>query len=290
MRYRGRRRNELSTKIGRHVSVKSSLGVAVVGLGLVVACSSGEVARPTTLTTPVSLPESTTTVDQESSSTTAADELTFSSLDLLDGSTLEVVMPSELQLTGYFFVIEVPEIRSSNVDLSRGVDPADAGSVDHAAVLESNLGNGVRLWRADREGEPLYLSVDLGGWGAVFHVGNETAPDTELLRSLAAKLEGVASENGVILTDYEPGLFTTHLSDPQSQNQVHLAANQCVREVVPDADVVDHPVRGDLIRGPGYASWCDEDADLEVIAYGDDEFVKRVVSGMALVRNRQTNP
>lgn len=210
MRYRGRRRNELSTRIGRHVSVKSSLGLAVVGLGLVVACSSGEVA--------------------------------------------------------------------------------DAASVDQAAVLQSNLGNGVRLWRADREGQPLYLSVDLGGWGAVFHVGNETAPDAELLLSLAAKLEGMASENGVVLTNYEPDFFTTYLSDPHSENQVHLAANQCVREVVPDAGAVQHPVHGDLIRGPGYASWCDHDADIEVMAYGDDQFVKRVVSGMALVRNRQTNP
>lgn len=270
--------------------MKSSLGLAVVGLGLVVACSSGEVARSTTLTTAVSLPESTTTVDQESASTRAGDELTTSSLDLLDGSNLEVVMPSELQLTGYFFVIEVPEIRSSNVDLSRGVDPGDAASVDQGAVLESNLGNGVRLWRADREGQPFYLSVDLGGWGAVFHVGNETAPDTEPLLSLAAKLEGVASENGVVLTDYEPDFFTTYLSDPHSENQVHLAANRCVREVVPDADVVEHPVHGDLIRGPGYASWCDEAADVEVTAYGDGQFVKRVVSGMALVRNRQTNP
>lgn len=271
------------------MSVKSSLGLAVVGLGLVVACSSGEIAGSTTLTTAVSLQESTTTVDEESASTRAADELTTSSLDLLDGSNLEAVMPSELQLTGYFFVMEVPEIRSSNVDLSRGVDPADAASVDQAAVLESNLGNGVLLWRADREGQPFYLSVDLGGWGAFFHVGNETA-DTEHLLSLAAQLEGVASENGVVLTDYEPDFFTTYLSDPHSENQVHLAANQCVREVVPDADVVEHPVHGDLIRGPGYASWCDEDADIEVTAYGDDQFVKRVVSGMALVRNRQTNP
>lgn len=272
------------------MSVKSSLGLAVVGLWLVVACSSGEIAGSTTLTTAVSLPESTTTVDEESASTRAADELTTSSLDLLDGSNLEVVKPFELQLTGYFFVMEIPEIRSSNVDLSWGVDPADAGSVDHAAVLESNLGNGVRLWRADREGQPFYLSVDLGGWGAVFHVGNETAPDTELLLSLAAKFEGVASENGMVLTDYEPDFFTTYLSDPHSEHQVHLAANQCVREVVPDADVVEHPVRGDLIRGPGYASWCDHDADIEVMAYGEDQFVKRVVSGMALIRNRQTNP
>ena len=158
------------------MSVRSSLGLALIGLGLLVACSSGEVAGSTTLATVVSLPESTTTVGSESALTTAmtASDLTSSSLDLLDGTRLEVVSPSLLQLTGYFFVIEVPEIRSSNVDLSRGVDPADAASVDEAAVLESNLGNGVRLWRADREGHPFYLSVDLDEWAAFFHVGYET--------------------------------------------------------------------------------------------------------------------
>jgi hypothetical protein len=246
------------------LSVRSLLGLAVVGLGLVVACSSGEVAGSTTLTTVLSLPEPTTTVDQEAASERAADVLTTSSLDLLDGSNLEVVMPSELQLTGYFFVIDVPGIGSSNVDLSRGVDPADADSVDEAAVLESNPGNSVRLWRADRDGQPFYLSVNLGEWGAVFHVGNQTSPDTELLLSLAAQLDGVASKDGVVLANLESAHFTTYLSDPHSENQAHLAANQCVREVVPDAEVVEHPVHGALIRRPGY--------------------------GMALVRNRQSDP
>lgn len=272
--------------------VRSSLGLALIGLGLVVACSSGEVVGSTTLATPGSLPESTSTVGPESALTTTmtAGELTNSSIDLLDGSRLEIVGPSELQLTGYFFVIEVPEIRSSNVDLSRGVDPADAASVDEAAVLESNLGNGVRLWRADREGQPFYLSVDLGGWGAFFHVGYETAPDTEILLSFADQLQGVTSEDGVVLTNYEPAFFTTYLSDPHSENQIHLAANQCVREVVPGAEVVEHPTGGELIRGSEYASWCDEDAEIEITAYGDEQFVKRVVSGMTLIRNRLTDP
>ena len=100
----------------------------------------------------------------------------------------------------------------------------------------------------------------------------------------------MTSEDGVVLTNYEPAFFTTYLSDPHSKNQIHLAASRCVREVVPGADVVEHPTHGELIRGPGYASWCEEDADIEVTAYGDERFVNQVVSGMMLVRSRQTNP
>ena len=229
---------------------------------------------------PDDLPPSTTT--------SSADPATLSAntLDLLDGSRLEFVGPSEVELTGYLFTIDVPGIQSSNVELARGVDPADPAAVDEAAVLEANLGNGIRLWRADREGQPFYLSVDLGGWGAFSDVGNETAPDTELLLSVAAQLSGEASDDGVVLEDYSPEFFTTYLSDPSTENQIHLGVNQCVRELIPGATVVEDATYGEVIRGDGYASWCDQDADVEVMVHGDEQFVERAVSGVTLNRDQ----
>ncbi|HEX6300949.1 MAG TPA: hypothetical protein VF148_10835 [Acidimicrobiia bacterium] len=141
------------------------------------------------------------------STTVDRGELSTTTIDLLDGSKLEVVGPSELELTGYLFTIEVPVVQS-NVYISPGVDPDDSAAVDQAAVLESDLGGGVRLWRADREGQPLFMTVDLGGWVAFLHVGNDTAPDTEFLLSLAEKLRGDAGENGVVLSNYDVDHFT----------------------------------------------------------------------------------
>lgn len=224
--------------------------------------------------------------DDTPPSTVDPASLSETTLNLLDGSALEFVGPSQLELSGYLFTIDVPGIGSSNVDLAPGVDPADPSVVDQDAVLEESLGGGVRLWRADREGQPFYLSVDLGGWGAFLHVGNETAPDTELLRSVSVQLSGEATDNGVVLGDYSPEFFTTYLSDPSTENQIHLGANQCVREVIPGAEVVEDPRHGEVIRGDGYASWCDQDADIEVTVYGDEQFVERTVTGVSLDRSQ----
>lgn len=211
-------------------------------------------------------------------------------IDLLDGSNLAVVAPSELRLSGYLFTIDVPGILSSNVDLSHDVDPSDPNAVDEAAVLETNLGNGIRLWRADREGQPFYMTVDLGEWGAFLHVGNETAPQTDLLLSLADRLSGQASESGVVLQNESPEFFTTYLSNPDTSDQIHLGANQCVRELVPGAEIVEDPVRGEIIRGEGYASWCDEEANIEVMVHGDEQFVGQVLDGMTLNRTQPQAP
>lgn len=248
---------------------------------------------------PVTQPDGTTRFiavvlpDEPPASTTSTvdpSSLSERILNLLDGSVLEFVGPSEVELTGYLFTIDVPGIGSSNVDLARGVDPADSSAVDQDAVLEENLGGGVRLWRADREGQPFYLSVDLGSWGAFLHVGNETAPDTELLRSVSGQLSGEATDTGVVLDDYSPEFFTTYLSDPSTENQIHLGANQCVREIIPGAEVVEDPRHGEVIRGDGYASWCDQDADVEVTVYGDEQFVERTLSGVTLDRSQPADP
>ena len=194
---------------------------------------------------PDDLPPSTTTSNGDPAT------LSANTLDLLDGSRLEFVGPSEMELTGYLFTIDVPGIQSSNVELARGVDPADPAAVDEVAVLEANLGNGIRL-----------LLADSAAWQATME----------------------------LLEDYSPEFFTTYMSDPSTENQIHLGVDQCVRELIPGATVVEDATHGEVIRGDGYASWCDQDADVEVMVHGDEQFVERAVSGVTLNRDQAAHP
>jgi hypothetical protein len=204
---------------------------------------------------------------------------------LLDGSELIITGASDLEPGGYLFTVEVPGLGPSNVDLVLGLDPTDPSIVDETAVLDTNLGEGVRLFKADRDGQPLFMTVDLGGWVAVVNVGSEQGPANEDMLAIAEQLEGTAGPSGVVLTSYTPEVFTTYLRDPDTGNQVHLMANRCVRELVPGSEIVDHPRLGELVRGTGYGSWCDEDAAIEVVLYGDETFVEQMVNELRLSRS-----
>jgi hypothetical protein len=103
--------------------------------------------------------------------------------------------------------------------------------------------------------------------------------------AIAEQLEGTAGPSGVVLTSYTPEVFTTYLRDPDTGNQVHLMANRCVRELVPGSEIVDHPRLGELVRGTGYGSWCDEDAAIEVVLYGDETFVEQMVNELRVSRS-----
>jgi len=203
---------------------------------------------------------------------------------LLDGSEAVITDAPDLTLAGYLFTLDVEGVGPSNVDLSPGLDPADPATVDETAVLESNPGQGVMLWRAERDGEPLFLTVDLGGWVAVANVGYEIAPSDENLLAIAEKLEGSTGARGVILSNYTPEWFTTYLEEPDSDNRIDLLANQCVMDMVPGVEAIEDPRLGDIVRGPGYASWCHEAADIALKVHGDEEFVDRIVAELALSR------
>ena len=233
--------------------------------------------RASTSSTGSAVPTATTSTDP------IADQSRIT-VGLLDGSELEIQASHQLELTGYFFTIAVPGIRSSNVDLTPDADPSDASAVDQAAVLEADLGNRVRIWRADRVGQPIYMTVDLVGWVAFLHVGNDELPDTEFLLSIAEELRGEVTEQGVVLPGDGVDSFTTYLGEPGSENSVNLGIGQCHREVVPGSEVVEHQLRGEVVRGPGYASWCDPGNELEVIVYGVDDFVDSTVADLRLIR------
>lgn len=203
---------------------------------------------------------------------------------LLDGSGVEIRGAPVLDPAGYLFTLDVEGVGPSNVDLSPGLDPADPLIVDETAVLEADLGDGVRLWRADREGEPLYLTVDLGAWVAVLNVGYEVAPSYEDLLAIADQLDGASGARGVILSNYTPDVFTTYLKDPIGENQIQLLMNRCLMEMVSGAELVDDARVGELIRGNGYASWCEQEANIEVRVHGDEAFVDRIVSELTISR------
>ena len=224
--------------------------------------------------------------EQTATSEAASTRRAGLSLDLLDGSSLEIGGVADLTLTGHSFELDVPGIGSSRVELVPRSEPITGAFVDQAAVLEREVDKGVRLWPADRSGQPMFMTVDLDGWVAMLHVGNETAPESDLLDAIADQLRGQATDQGVTLSRTAPKRFYTYLLAAGSENQIHVAIGQCVREVVPGAELVEHVSWGRLVSGPQYASWCDGDADAEVMVYGDERFVELAVAGLTVTRNR----
>lgn len=211
----------------------------------VAACTSSQTVTSTTAVSSIALDEATT-------STVAVGDLATSIIDLLDGSELEVVGPAHLELNGYLYEIELPKVRISNVYVSRG-DPEQAAASEDAE-FHSDLGDGVQLWVGDREGQPLFMSVEMGDWVSFLYVGWETPPETEFLVSLADQLRGAVSSRGVVLPNHDVDAFTTYLGDPNSEDSIHLRIGQCHRDGVLGSDVVEHPNRGEMVRKAGYAS------------------------------------
>lgn len=201
-------------------------------------------------------------------------------VDLLDGTQLRVEGAPGFELTGYFFNVERTELGgSSNVDVAPFIDPSADGD------LLVDLGDGVQLWRAEREGRPVFMSIDFGGWFAYLHVGWETQPDPDFLASLIEELRGEVTDQGVIMPGADLDMFRAYLAQPGTEGElIHVDFGQCFREVVPGAEVVSHPLRGDVIRADGYASWCDPDNDLEVRLYLPEDMVDQLLDELSLER------
>lgn len=264
---------EISSRHRRTTLAAGAVGVAALLLGAVAVAASINRASPAV---------SPATSDSPTS-TMVAEVAPVTVIDLLDGSRLEVIGP-DLELTGYLFFLDRPELGgSTNVYLSPVDDPAKAAATE-SAELEADLGPGVQLWRGDREGQPLFMSVDLDGWIVFLHVGSDAPPNSEHLLALAEELRGEVTEHGVILPNHDTETFTTYLGSPGSENSIHLGIGECIREVIPGSETVEHPARGEVIQGDAYASWCDDANDLEVRVHGDADFVIHNVGGLKLSR------
>lgn len=206
-------------------------------------------------------------------------------VDLLDGSRLEAISGLDLELSGYFFFLDQPELGGvTNVYVTPVEDPTEAAAAE-SAEFEADLGSGVQVWRGSGAGDPLFMSVDLGGWVVFLHVGWDTPPDSADLLALADELRGEVTDHGVILPNRDIETFTTYLESPDTENQIYLGIGECLRELVPGSEVVEHPERGEVIRGSNYASWCDTANDLEVRVHGDSGFVFHRLGGLTLRRS-----
>jgi len=258
---------------------------ALLVAGLVLAGCTGEAASEVATTqTSTSILDGRTTSTADTSTSTVAGDLKTSTIDLLDGSELRMVGPAQLELGGYFYFIEIPGLGESNVYLTPDVDPAKAAAVQDSE-FHSDLGDGVKLWVGDREGRPFFMTVEVGEWVTLVHVGWDTPPATGFLLSLADQMRGEASSRGVAILDLEVEVFRTSLHDPDSEDSVELWVGQCLRERIPGSEAVEHPDRGEMIRNSGYASWCEPDNDLEVTVSGTESFVDWVVDTLMLTRD-----
>lgn len=229
------------------------------------------------------LGDTTTSSAEPSTSTTVAGDLGSLTFDLLDGSEIEAAAPTQLELGGYFYFIEIRGLGEANVYLNQHVDGAAAAAVEDAE-FHSDLEDGVKLWVGDREGRPLFMTVETGGWVSLVHVGWETPPEPDFLAALAVQLRGEPSGRGVVIPDFDIAVFQTSLHEPDSENSVQLWAGQCLQERIPGSETVEHPDRGEMITMSGYASWCEPENDIELTVSGAEPFVDEMVATLMLTR------
>jgi hypothetical protein len=238
-------------------------------------------------TEPVSPPHPTTTIETETPAAPAIREYR-----LLDGRIATIETDPPLTLQGYSFFIDTPDIDAPDVGGGRHVtvaqgDPSDIAATE-TAEEEATLSGTTTLWRADREGQPLFLSVDLDPWVVWLNVGHENSrPSTDALLQLAQRLTGSTDERGVVLEGLALPYHELHLSGSQDE-LVTLRIGTCFNESVPSSETVDDPRWGQVIRSEQRAAWCIGDGELEVIVYGPKAFVDSMVAGIDVRINEAT--
>lgn len=271
--------------VGVSLGVNRRFTIVLVAALVLSGCTDDAASEFETITqsSTSGLDEATISRGDMTTMTTATADVGSITIDLLDGSELNVAGPAQLGLGGYFYFTEIRGLGETNVYLTRYVDPAEAAAVEDTE-FHSDLGDGVKLWVGDREGQPFFMTVEMGDWVALVHVGWESPPETGFLLSLAEQLRGQASDRGVVIPNFDVDVFRTSLHDPDSEDSVQLWAGQCLQELVSGAEAVEHPDRGEMIRSSRYASWCEPEHDLEVTVSGTETFVDRVVETLTLIR------
>lgn len=266
--------------------VNLRVSVLVAAALVLSGCTSGSDSGvdTTTQTSPSTLGDTTTSSAAMTTSTSVVEDVARTTIHLLDGSELTVVRPAQLELGGYFYFLEIPGLGEANVYLTQR-DPAEAAASE-STEFHSDMGDGVKLWVGDREGRPFFMTVEMGGWVSFVHVGWETPPETDFLRSLADQLRGEASDRGVVIPDFDTDVFQVSLHDPDSEATVEFWTGQCLRERVPGSETVSHPENGEMVRKSGYASWCEPEDDLEVTISGEDRFVEQAIATLTVTRTQ----
>lgn len=268
-----RRRNGMSAALTAFIGTLAVVGIAVLWP---TGGDGGPVSPPQQTT---ALPQSTTTIE-----TVTPVEPSIRGYRLLDGRTATVETHAALTLKSYSFFIDTPDLDPPGVGGGRHVtvalgDPSDMAVTQNAAE-EATLSDTTTLWRADREGQPLFLSIDLGAWVVWLNVENQAnRPSDDALLQVAQQLTGTADERGVVLDGLALQYHELHLVGPEDV-LVTLRIGTCFNESVPASETVEDPRWGQVIRSEQRAAWCIGDGDFEVEVYGSEAFVDSVVAGI----------
>jgi hypothetical protein len=255
---------------------------------LIVGCTVSE-SSPEVTTTEVSVTTSTsstipptTTIDAE----TPVEPLTRE-YRLLDGRIATLTTHSQLTLEAYSFFINPPDIGGERHVIVAVGDPAHVAEAE-TAEEEATLSDTATLWRADREGQPLFLSVDLGQWAVWLSVGNQSSPpSTDALLQLAEGLTGSTDERGVVLENLELDYHELHLSGGPDE-LVTLRVGTCFNEMTPSGELVEDPRWGAVIRSERRAAWCIADGEVELEVHGPKAFVDGVVANIDITVGEAT--
>ena len=202
--------------------------------------------------------------------------------DLLDGTSIDVTTPAELILEGYSFFLDRPGLGGEKlVSIARGT--ASDMAAGESAVIERGLGGSMTLWRAEREGEPIFMAVQMNGFTSWLNVGYRSPPDEEELAAIAFLTAGDATGDGVVLRDSSVALFSTFLTSGEGL-KVTVRAGECLRERVPGSEITRYPRVGEVVRLDTYASWCLPGDGLEIAVDGPHEFVDLMVETLSVTR------
>ncbi|GBE24130.1 hypothetical protein BMS3Bbin02_00395 [bacterium BMS3Bbin02] len=222
------------------------------------------------------------TTDSSSPAAALTPTRTDQDFRLLDGGSVRITADIALRLQSYTAFSEFAELGGERlVTVAAVSDPAELARIE-SAEEEEQLSESATVWRANRLGSPLFLSVDLGSWTVWLNVSTATEPlERGNLLSIVDQLTGTANDLGVVVPGLRFDYQELNMVGPDG-GVVTLRIGACFREPVPGGDMIEHIRRGPMIRGDQYASWCTADGGAEVTVDGSGEFVEIIVETLTL--------
>lgn len=152
-------------------------------------------------------------------------------------------------------------------------------------------GDTVELWRGV-EGNRYSIVVRIGSW--VVTLPCDEAPNETAQATWVRALRGTETEDGFMVLRPDPPLSlakpsevggpSLYVGGPQAS--LSLTPGEC--RTTPGEGVEE--VYGTLVgRFPGGASWCSDDGQVRVTAYGGDDFIEALLGGLELRNTRLAN-
>ena len=153
-----------------------------------------------------------------------------------DGSSFTIAGESP-DLSHYTFFLSLPELGGRRL-VEVKPRPALNLARRELAPEESSLSDTTTLWQANRQGMPLFLSVEKEGWTAWLFAGTAAdRPSAEDLITVGALFDLRLVGNGVVVEGLETIQLETHFTVPQS-GTITVRTSWCLNEIVDGASVV----------------------------------------------------